>query len=53
MQLVMGVMNFGAMIAIATVIAFEKLLKRGELIVRIVGSVSIAYGFLILSRALN
>jgi len=53
MQLVMGVMSLGAMIAIATVIALEKLLARGEVIVRAVGSVSIAYGLLILFRALS
>jgi predicted metal-binding membrane protein len=44
MQLVMGVMNLGAMAAIATVITLEKLLARGQLIARVVGCAAIAAG---------
>lgn len=44
MQLVMGVMNLGAMAAIATVIALEKLVARGQLVARVVGCASIAMG---------
>jgi predicted metal-binding membrane protein len=40
-QLVVGVMNLGAMVVVATVIALEKLVARGELIARFVGVASI------------
>ena len=50
MQLVMGVMNLGAMAAIATVIALEKLIARGPLIARVVGIAAIAAGVMILVR---
>jgi predicted metal-binding membrane protein len=52
MQLVMGVMNLGAMVVVATVIALEKLMVRGERIARIVGAASIAAGILTLVRGL-
>lgn len=42
--LVMGVMNLGAMAAIATVIALEKLVARGQFVARVVGCASIAMG---------
>jgi predicted metal-binding membrane protein len=44
MQLVIGVMNLGAMAAIAIVIALEKLLARGPLVARVVGIASLATG---------
>jgi predicted metal-binding membrane protein len=50
MQLVIGVMNLGAMAAIATVIALEKLTARGPLVARAVGLVSISAGLAILVR---
>jgi predicted metal-binding membrane protein len=50
MQLVMGVMNLGAMAAIATVIALEKLVARGPLIARVVGVGAIAAGVVTLAR---
>jgi predicted metal-binding membrane protein len=37
-QLAIGVMNVGAMIAIAGVIAIEKLAPRGDIIARVVAS---------------
>jgi len=50
MQLVTGVMNLGAMAAIAAVIALEKLLARGPLIGRVVGVIAIAAGVVMLAR---
>ena len=50
MQLVMGVMNLGAMVVVAAVIALEKLVTRGELIARIVGVASLLAGMLTLAR---
>lgn len=50
MQLVMGVMNLGAMVVVAAVIALEKLVARGELIARIVGVASLLAGMLTLAR---
>ena len=50
MQLVMGVMNLGAMAAIAAVIALEKLLARGPLIGRAVGVIAIAAGVVMLAH---
>jgi predicted metal-binding membrane protein len=50
MQLVMGVMNLGAMAAIATVIALEKLVARGQLIARVVGVGAIVAGVFLLAR---
>ena len=44
MQLVMGVMNLWAMVAIAVVIGLEKMTPRGELLARLVGVASIAAG---------
>lgn len=44
MQLVIGVMNLGAMAAVAVVIALEKLLARGPVIARLVGTASIVAG---------
>ena len=50
MQLVMGVMNLGAMVIVAAVIALEKLVARGELVARVVGVVSMLAGVSILFR---
>ena len=50
MQLVMGVMNLGAMVVVAAVIALEKLVTHGELIARIVGVASLLAGMLTLAR---
>ena len=50
MQLVMGVMNLGAMVLVAAVIALEKLVARGALIARIVGIASLLAGMLTLAR---
>jgi predicted metal-binding membrane protein len=52
MQLMIGVMNPGAMAAIATVIALEKILARGPLIARIVGIAAIGVGVITLARQL-
>jgi predicted metal-binding membrane protein len=53
MQLVMGVMNLGAMAAIATVIALEKLLARGPLVARAIGVIAIAMGIYTLAKGLG
>jgi predicted metal-binding membrane protein len=44
MMLVLGVMNLGAMILVAAVIAGEKLLMRGEIVARGVGGAAILAG---------
>jgi len=46
-QLVLGVMNLTAMVAVAVVIALEKLLPRGERLARAVGLAAIAAGVII------
>ena len=46
-QLVLGVMNLAAMIAVAVVIALEKLLSKGGWVAQAVGLASIAAGVLI------
>jgi len=46
-QLVLGVMNLTAMVAVAVVIALEKLLPRGERLARAVGLAAIAAGAII------
>jgi predicted metal-binding membrane protein len=51
MQLVMGVMNLGAMALIAAVIALEKLLPRGPLVARAAGIAAIAAGAITMLRA--
>ena len=43
-QLVVGVMSIPAMVAVAAVIAFEKLLRRGEWVARAVGVAAILAG---------
>ena len=44
-QLVLGVMNLAVMVVVGVVIALEKLLPRGELVARVVGSAAILCGF--------
>lgn len=44
MQLLLGVMNLAVMIAIAAIIAVEKLWRRGPMLARLVGVASIAAG---------
>lgn len=46
-QLVLGVMNLAAMVAVAVVIALEKLLPRGERLARAAGLVAIVAGIII------
>jgi predicted metal-binding membrane protein len=43
-QLVLGIMNLGVMVAVALVIALEKLLSRGEWVARATGIAAIAGG---------
>lgn len=51
MQIVTGVMNLLAMVVVASVIALEKLLGRGETIARVVGGAAILSGLWIVIRA--
>ena len=51
MQLVLGVMNVGAMVVVAGVIAAEKLLLRGVFIARAVGAAAIVAGAAMALRA--
>ena len=50
-QMVLGVMNLGVMIAVAAVIAGEKLWKRGPLLARASGVAAIAIGATLLLRS--
>jgi predicted metal-binding membrane protein len=43
-QLVLGVMSITAMVGVAVIIAFEKLLTRGETVARMIGTISILAG---------
>jgi predicted metal-binding membrane protein len=51
-QLVLGVMNLGAMVLVAVVIAAEKLLASGVLIARAAGATAIVAGAGMALRAL-
>ena len=51
-QMVLGVMNLTVMIVVATMIAAEKLWKRGPVLARIVGVSSIAAGIFFLVRSI-
>lgn len=51
-QLTLGVMNIPAMVAVAAIIAFEKLIPRGASVARVVGAGAIAAGFIVALRAL-
>ncbi len=52
MQLVLGVMNLAVMAGVAAIIATEKLWKRGPLLARLVGGVSIGAGLVLLFRSI-
>ncbi len=52
-QLVVGVMSVPAMVAVATVIAIEKLLRRGEWVARVLGLAALAAGAGVLLRHLR
>jgi predicted metal-binding membrane protein len=52
MQMVLGVMNVAVMAGVAAIIATEKLWKRGPLLARLVGAVSIVSGFVLLFRSI-
>jgi predicted metal-binding membrane protein len=52
MQMVLGVMNLAVMVGVATIIATEKLWKRGPFLARAVGAVSIVAGFVLLFRSI-
>ena len=51
MQMVLGVMNLAVMAGVAAIIATEKLWKRGPLLARLVGAVSIFAGIVLLFRS--
>jgi predicted metal-binding membrane protein len=52
MQLILGVMNIAVMAAVAAIIGVEKLWKRGPLLARMVGAISIVVGFILLFRSI-
>src|ERR1700682_469880 len=52
MQLVLGVMNIAVMAGVAAIIAVEKLWKRGPLLARLVGAISIVAGFVLMFRSI-
>ena len=52
MQMVLGVMNLAVMTGVAAIIATEKLWKRGPLLARLVGAVSIVAGAALLARSI-
>ena len=51
MQIVLGVMNIAVMAIVAAIIATEKLWKRGPLLARLVGAVSIVAGIVVIVRS--
>jgi predicted metal-binding membrane protein len=52
MQMVIGVMNLAVMTVVAAIIATEKLWKRGPLLARLVGAISIAAGVVLVVRSI-
>ena len=52
MQIVLGVMNLAVMAGVAAIIATEKLWKRGPLLARLVGGVSIVAGVVLIARSI-
>lgn len=52
-QMILGVMNLGIMIAVAGVIAVEKLWSRGPVFARLTGMASIAAGLFLLVRGIG
>jgi predicted metal-binding membrane protein len=51
MQMILGVMNLAVMAGVAAIIATEKLWKRGPLLARLVGAVSIILGIALVVRS--
>jgi predicted metal-binding membrane protein len=51
MQMVLGVMNVAVMAGVAAIIATEKLWKRGPLLARMVGAISIVAGIVLVVRS--
>ncbi len=51
MQLLLGVMNLAIMTAVAAIIAIEKLWRRGPMLARLVGVVSIGAGLFLILKA--
>jgi predicted metal-binding membrane protein len=51
MQMVLGVMNLAVMAGVAAIIATEKLWKRGPLLARLVGAISIVTGIILVARS--
>jgi predicted metal-binding membrane protein len=51
MQMVLGVMNLAVMVCVAAIIATEKLWKRGPVLARLVGAVSIVVGIVVVVRS--
>jgi len=52
MQMVLGVMNLAGMAGVAAIIAIEKLWKRGPLLARLVGAISIVVGIVLAVRSI-
>ena len=50
-QMVLGVMNLAVMAGVAVIIASEKLWKRGPLLARLVGAVSVVVGIVLIVRS--
>jgi len=50
-QMVLGVMNLAAMAGVAVIIATEKLWKRGPILARLVGAVSVVVGIVLVVRS--
>jgi len=50
-QMVLGVMNLAVMAGVAAIIATEKLWKRGPLLARLVGAISIVTGIILVARS--
>ena len=51
-QLTLGVMNIAAMVAVAAVIAFEKLIPRGASVARVVGIGAMVAGLIVIAGSL-
>jgi len=52
MQMVLGVMNLAVMAGVAAIIATEKLWKRGPLLARLIGTISIVVGMILVARSI-
>jgi predicted metal-binding membrane protein len=51
MQMVLGVMNLAVMAGVAVIIATEKVWKRGPILARLVGAMSIVVGIVFVVRS--